>query len=121
MKLRILICGDREYEDASMIHAFLRKLISQGHQIECVIEGECRGADLLARKVAEGMAIPVEKFPALWDTYGRSAGPIRNRQMIIEGQPNLVAAFHSDIKNSRGTLDMIFAANKAGLPVRLYA
>ncbi len=62
----------------------------------------------------------VDKFPAAWDKYGKAAGPIRNQQMIDEGRPDFVIAFHSNVGQSRGTMDMLCRANKAGLVVTLY-
>ena len=117
--MRVLICGDREYFDSVWIKEVLDDL-NEYLGVDCVIEGECRGADRAGRIAAEGLGIPVEPYPADWDQYGKSAGPIRNRQMLKEGKPDLVLAFHSNIEKSKGTKDMIFAANKAGIQVRLY-
>ena len=52
-------------------------------------------------------------FPAEWDKYGVSAGPIRNQKMIDEGKPDLVFAF----PGGRGTTDMIRRAAVAGIRV----
>ena len=57
----------------------------------------------------------VETYPADWDRHGKSAGPIRNRQMLAEGHPDLVVAFPDTV--SRGTWDMIGAARHAGVKV----
>lgn len=59
-------------------------------------------------------------FPAKWKEFGRAAGPIRNQQMLDEGKPELVLAFHDDLENSKGTKDMVGRAMKADLPVILY-
>ena len=66
------------------------------------------------------MGVPVEVYPADWTRYGKPAGPIRNRQMLNEGKPDMVIAFHDDLSVSVGTKDMVDIANAAGLPVRLY-
>lgn len=115
-RARLLVCGDRKWDDGDLIFAVLKYLHTNG-AIDCVIEGECRGADLLAREAAEGLGIPVLPFPADWDAHGKSAGPIRNRQMIVEGKPTEVMAFHDDLENSKGTANMLKQAKDAGLPV----
>ena len=46
------------------------------------------------------------RFPADWTTYDRSAGPIRNQQMLDEGQPEAGFAFYTDKSQSRGARDM---------------
>ena len=56
-------------------------------------------------------------FPAQWDKYGKSAGVIRNQQMLDEGKPDTVVYFHDNIERSKGTKDMVSRAKKAGLPV----
>lgn len=83
------------------------------YDISTIIEGEARGADTLARKYAEEHGIHVAPFPAQWDTHGKAAGPIRNAQMLREGQPELVIAFRGP--NNRGTQNMIDQARKAGV------
>jgi hypothetical protein len=51
----------------------------------------------------------VRAFPADWNRFGPAAGPIRNRLMLDEN-PDLVIAFHSDLSNSRGTADTVTEA-----------
>jgi hypothetical protein len=79
-----------------------------------VIEGEARGADTFARLCAGVLGIEVLRFPADWEKYGRAAGPIRNSQMLKEGNPDVVVGFHHDIEKSKGTRDMLTRAKKAG-------
>jgi hypothetical protein len=55
---------------------------------------------------------------ANWKLFGLSAGPIRNQQMLDEGKPDFVIAFHDNLYASRGTQDMVTRAMKAGVPVR---
>jgi len=85
------------------------------HVISCVIEGEAKGADTMAREWAEHSGISVEKYPADWDTYKRAAGPIRNKQMIDEGKPDVVIGFHQDLESSKGTKNMQTQSLKAKL------
>lgn len=87
------------------------------HQVTEIIEGGARGADSLGAQYAEEVGIPSRRFPALWGTYGKAAGPIRNTQMLKEGAPDLVVAFLAP--NSRGTKHMISIAEKAGVPVKV--
>lgn len=113
-----MICGDREWKDAAAIRRELSKLPPA---IEVtIIHGGCRGADRLARDVAIGLGMEVIAFPANWPRYHRGAGHIRNQQMLVEGKPDLVLAFHSNIASSKGTADMIARAGRNGVPVRLF-
>ena len=117
MNKKVLICGDRNYSNIGLIRSWIAKLQDWGYNT--IIEGEARGADSIARNEAEKAGMIVLKFPADWDKYHKAAGAIRNTQMLKEGKPNLVVAFHTDIKNSKGTKNMIEQAKKAGIEVIL--
>lgn len=118
--LRVLVCGDRNWDKPERVREVLGQLLYE-HHIECVIEGEARGADKAGRRAAERLGIPVLKFPADWTTFGNKAGVIRNAQMLLEGRPNLVIAFHSNLAKSKGTKDMVRRARAAGVPVMVVA
>jgi hypothetical protein len=112
--MRLLICGDRNWSDARLILQFIIQLMP-----EVIIEGDAKGADRLAGEIAESLGITLLKYPALWSIYNRAAGPIRNQQMIDEGKPTKVLAFHDDIANSKGTKDMVNRAKKNNIPVEV--
>lgn len=118
MKERVLVCGDRDWKDYWLIFQALQEIEDQ---IEYVIEGEARGADVMARVAAVWLGIPWLAFPARWDEFDRAAGPIRNEQMLRIGRPTLVLAFHNNIRKSRGTKDMIHRARNARVHVSLYS
>lgn len=91
---------------------------------DTLIEGEAKGADSIARDCAKYLGMIVLPFPAQWKKYGgrgrgNPAGPIRNQQMLDEGKPNLVVAFHNNIDKSKGTKDMLNRTKKAGIPCYL--
>lgn len=111
-RFRILVCGDRHYDDINAVYytlSHIARLTSLPIDIgsSTIIHGGCKGADTIAGNFASGKGIECVLFSADWQKYGRSAGPIRNKQMIEEGRPNLVVAFHKNIRGSRGTKDMI--------------
>jgi hypothetical protein len=111
--MRILICGDRNYSNVKSILTYLSSLPLD----TIIIQGCCQGADLIARTAALKLGFLVLDFPADWQQYGCAAGPIRNRQMLTEGQPDLVVAFHDHLEDSKGTRNMISQALKANIPV----
>lgn len=112
--MRLLICGDRKWNDYEMIANALREI-----RPSLLIEGEANGADIISRIEAEILGIPVLKFPADWNKYGKSAGPIRNTQMLKEGKPDMVIAFHDNIESSKGTKHMVTIANRANIPTKI--
>lgn len=86
-----------------------------------IISGCATGADSVAIDWAVVNWCQLHEFPAEWEKYGKKAGYIRNQQMLDEGKPDIVLAFHNDLENSRGTKDMIARAQKAGIPVQVYS
>lgn len=112
--MRVIVCGDRRWTNRD---AIMRRLAELPPNSE-VIQGECRGADLLAKDCCDALGIKCIGYPADWDHYGRGAGPMRNQEMLDLG-PDLVIAFHSDILSSRGTYDMLRRACKRGTKIEV--
>jgi YspA, cpYpsA-related SLOG family len=112
---RLLVFGDRNWDDYEMILEEVRQ-----RNPDVIIEGEARGADKLGRKAAEELGIPFVPFPAHWDRYGRGAGPIRNQQMLDEGNPTEAIGFHDNLKESKGTHDMWRRLKAAKIPVEMF-
>lgn len=114
---KILVCGSRDWTNKELIKEQLLKFIEKRDVV--IIEGGCKGADRLAREVAIEMKIKYETYNADWNKYGKAAGPIRNSLMLKQGRPNIVIAFHNDIDNSKGTLDMINKASNENIETYL--
>ena len=117
---RVLVCGDRYWSDKEMIKNVLLNGVISGQKIDLVIEGGACGADRIAIECANELGRKVIEFPADWVTYGRAAGPIRNKQMLDEGKPELVLAFHDDLTKSKGTKNMVEQAKKRNIEVYIY-
>lgn len=113
--MRVLICGDRNWTNYAMVKAAISYL-----NPDLVIEGVASGADIMAEQVAKELQINYLGVPAKWYRYGRSAGPIRNREMLELGKPDLVIAFNNHIEASSGTADMLQQTEKKGIPYCLF-
>ncbi|HVG50925.1 MAG TPA: DUF2493 domain-containing protein [Xanthobacteraceae bacterium] len=121
--MKVLVCGGRDFADADTLDAWLDHIHETRGPITMIIEGDARGADRLARKYAKRRRIPCVTFKPDWASYNDAAGPIRNRQMLIEGRPDLVVAFPGGagtanmIKQATGVVNVIIAS-KANIPHR---
>ena len=120
-KLRILVCGGRHFEDYNLLKNILDKVLKlkklTPQDVE-IVSGHCKGADKLGERWAEEKNASVKIFPADWVKYKKSAGPIRNKQMIDYitcFSDKLVVAFVSP--NSKGTRNTISLAQKNNIPV----
>lgn len=118
--MRLLVFGSRTFTDMRFVFEKLDTLFEQ-HDITVVIEGEAKGADSLAREWARTRDIKVLTYPADWKRYGKSAGPVRNVQMLLEGKPDVAVGFiDKPITQSKGSRDMFNKCEAAGVNVTLY-
>jgi hypothetical protein len=83
-----------------------------------VVHGACpTGADAMANTWAKDYGFPAERHPADWTGYGKSAGFIRNAEMVTLGA-DLCLVFRQKGAADRGTDHCASLAEKAGIPVR---
>ena len=108
------MCGGRTYDKLWRVYEVLDS-IHEETPITELIQGGAAGADRLAKCWAEERIGESTEYKADWDRYGRSAGPIRNQQMLDEGKPDLVVAF----PGTRGTADMIERTRKANIELTI--
>ena len=108
----VLVCGGRDYQDRRVVFDTLDRL-HEREGVSLLIEGGARGADRFAREWAQERGCPYRTFCAQWKKYGKSAGPIRNAEMLRFGKPQLLVAF----PGGAGTENMIDQANAAGVDV----
>lgn len=122
---RVLVTGSREWNAPKTVRCALDAVSAEhaGRPL-VVVHGCCpTGADAAAadwarRAERAGWQVTEEPHPADWRQHGRSAGPIRNRQMVELGA-DLVLAFVGP-GPSLGTKGTIALAVGAGFTVRRY-
>lgn len=78
--MKLIIAGGREYwfddDDIRRLDA-----LHAATRVTEVCSGAGSGADRCGERWAESHGIPIKRFPPDWETYGRAAGPRRNRAM----------------------------------------
>lgn len=115
---RLLVFGSRTWTDRVAVWNALGALPRS-----CIIEGEAKGADAMARQWAQFYRVPLARFPADWDRHGRAAGPMRNVQMLREGKPDRAIGFISGRVGealSKGSADMAARVKAAGVALRIH-
>ena len=117
MEVYVVIAGCRDYENYEEAKKYIDICLSDiRKENEIVIVSGCaRGADALGEKYAKENGFKVEKYPADWITYGRSAGPKRNEEMAKIS--DYVICFWDG--KSRGTKSMIEYAKKYNKPLKI--
>ena len=104
------IVGHRDFTDYRLFRSFVDQYEMD---ISCIVSGGARGADTLAERYAKECNIPFILHPALWDVYGKSAGPRRNK-LIVADADKMIAFL---APGSRGTANSISLARQKGIPV----
>lgn len=118
---RVLICGGRDFgqtfDQKKSVYDLVEKLVlaakAAGKEL-LLIHGGARGADSLVEQASIFFSVKTLVFHADWDKHKKAAGQIRNKQMLKEGNPELVLAFPGGV----GTENMCKIASKANIPVR---
>ena len=99
--MKLIIAGSRSVTSYSTLTAAI-SLTPFPAFISAIVSGNARGVDLLGEQFACTHRLPVEIFPAQWDTLGMKAGFIRNAQMAAHADA-LLALWDG---HSNGTLHM---------------
>lgn len=102
---RIIVAGSRNYHNYQEAESYINFCICQIRKEYNLVfvSGGCRGADALGERYAISNGYAVERHPAKWQLYGKAAGPIRNRTMIMSA--DYVICFWD--YQSRGTASLI--------------
>lgn len=101
--MKVAVIGSRTFNDYELLRQTLSKL-----EITLVLSGGAKGADSLGEEYANANNIPTKIFLPDWDKYGKSAGMLRNSDIINEAE--IVVAFWDG--ESKGCKDAIAKANK---------
>lgn len=117
--MRVIVCGSRTFSFREWMFRELDK-IHEATPITCVIEGEATGADSLGKLWAKSHGIEVLKFRADWKQYGKTAGLIRNREMLLADPDKVYAFVDKPLQESRGTAHMVKISAQAGVPTRVF-
>lgn len=104
----VIVTGSRDHADTVLIHRVLNILCP----IDLLVQGGARGADRIAKEWAEHYKVPSKTVAANWDAFGKSAGAIRNIEMLEMYPGALVVAF--PLPHGRGTQHCIFEAKRRG-------
>lgn len=113
--MRTIIAGSRNVTDYSIVYEAIKNS-GWMHDISVVISGGAKGVDTLGERFAKEHQLPVERYLANWNKYGKAAGYKRNQEMAMDAEA-LIAVW--DCK-SKGTGHMIEIANEYELDVFIW-
>lgn len=81
--MKLIIAGGRTFEPSyALINGIIQLHRIYRHEpIVEIVSGAASGVDTAGELWASEYNVKVKKFPANWDLYGKSAGPLRNQAM----------------------------------------
>lgn len=110
MQFKVVVTGGRDYTNKEVIYTSLNNIHSQ-KPITTLIEGAARGVDTICKEWANENNIPVEEYKADWKKNGKSAGFIRNKEMLEKSNPDFGVVFPGGV----GTMHMYELIKQKGL------
>jgi len=110
--VKLIIAGSREFTDYELLTEMLAAKDLNADTVTEVVSGCARGADRLGEKWAGAQGIPIARFPANWDNYGKRAGFIRNSEMA-EYADACIVFWNGSSKGTKHMIDV--AKRKAGM------
>ena len=120
--MKIIIAGGRYFNDYLLLENKLDYFIfgdtdRDDPKFESyeIVSGTAKGADQFGERYAISRLFTIKRFPADWDTHGKSAGYKRNEEMAKYADACVV---FWDGK-SKGTKHMIDLAKKYNLKLRI--
>ena len=112
--MKVIVAGSRNFNDYNLLKNKLDVILSNQKEV-IIVSGTARGADKLGERYAEETHHKLEKYPAMLDIYGKSAGYKRNEEMAKVADSCVV---FWDGKSS-GTKHMIDLVKKFNLKLRV--
>jgi len=83
--MKLAVVGSRDYNNTDLIADELQGYLEDYPDL-VIISGGAKGVDRFAEKWANRNGVPTEIFKPDWDTHGRSAGMIRNAEIIANAE-----------------------------------
>lgn len=119
--MRVIVTGSRDWDDEACIESALTWVLTETKMHPSsviVVHGACpTGADAIVDVIAQDLGCQVERHPADWKTFGKSAGFRRNKEMVDLGAAYTLAF----IKNgSRGASHTAGLSEDAGILTARY-
>jgi hypothetical protein len=119
--MKILVGGSREFTDRARVFEVMEDVFFQvermGARSVTIISGTARGSDKLGEKFAEHRGLRLERYPADWDQYGKSAGIIRNKQMAMKADI-AVLFWDGESSGTKNMMEEMWAQRKPVVVVR---
>jgi len=102
--MKLAVIGGRDFNDYTLLQ---KSILShyRGKGVKMIISGGAKGADTLGERFAKDYKLDTVIFTPNWETYGKSAGFIRN-QDIIRNSDHVIAFWDGKSKGTKNSIDI---------------
>jgi len=97
--MRLLVFGGRKYSNKKAVFDALDRVHNERGPIVLIIHEGATGADSLAAEWARLNKVEQDIYKLtkhVWHVIGDAAGPLRNKQMVKKGRPDVAVGFPGD-------------------------
>lgn len=111
--MKVLVSGGRDYDNWKKVHETLDTFHNR-YGITKIIHGAAKGADFHASTWATKNKVEHtgDTYKPDWDGLGKAAGVLRNNDMLLAENPDLVIVF----PGGKGTTHMRGISSEMGVP-----
>ena len=113
--MKVIVAGGRNFDNFRLLYSVLNELSTGDETLE-IVSGGARGADSLGECWATLANKPIKRFLPNWTTYGKAAGPMRNKEMANYAD-HLILFWDGTSPGSKSMLNEMVKLNK---PVKLF-
>lgn len=106
--MRVAIIGSRNFNNYDLV---VETLLEYENMITLIVSGGAKGADKLGERWAKENNKELLLFYPDWKKYGKSAGVIRNKE-IIENSDIVFAFWDGTSKGTKHSIDLSNKLNK---------
>jgi hypothetical protein len=107
--MNVAIVGSRSINDYNLFQESLSEILGElmcdGTIIDCIVSGGASGVDTMAERYAKAHKIPTKICKPDWNTFGKRAGFLRNKQ-IVEYSDVVIVYWDGVSKGSKHDIDL---------------
>lgn len=109
--MKVIVAGSRSITKFAVVYNAIDQSEIDQNDITEVVSGGAKGVDQLGEFYAKEFDTPVKRFLPDWETHGKKAGILRNKEMGDYADA-LIAVWDGESKGTKHMIDYMKGLNK---------